>query len=314
MTNSNPQARGWLLTLPAAEYDRQTVERELAPYPYVGQLEEGSETAYRHWQIYIENPSAIRFSTLRRAFPKGHFEQRRGSRQQAYEYCTKAESRVVEEPPLSNRADELDLHERRGQRRDIEQIHTELLAGATPAQVRLNHPAAMRLSRGVDEVAQAVVRKKAQTMREVRVTWVYGEPGVGKTSWLFTQHDPGDLYRVTDYEHPFDEYEGEDVIALDEYAGQIPFSTFLNLADRYPQRLPARYRDRWALHTSLVIISNDPPWFIHPCEALRPAHIGALRRRVHVVAEMLPGGRLITLDDTTLNDHWGRLPVHLQAA
>jgi len=83
------RSRSWMLTLGQDYYDQETVERELANYTYAGQLEKGDKTndvtqkQFVHWQIYIENPNPIKFDTLRNKFPKGHYETRWGTKQQA---------------------------------------------------------------------------------------------------------------------------------------------------------------------------------------------------------------------------------------
>ena len=95
MKEKDPESRGWILTLPFAEYDRAAVEEGLGRYAaYVGQHERGEETGYEHWQIYLEHATPVRFSTLHNLFPKGHFERRQGTRAQAVEYVTKEETRA----------------------------------------------------------------------------------------------------------------------------------------------------------------------------------------------------------------------------
>lgn len=297
------QARGWLLTLSAEHYDRDTVVQNLASYPHVGQLERG-EGGYEHWQVYVENSSPIRFSTLKKCFPQGHFEKRRGTKQQAYEYCTKQESRVSDEPQLSNREDEISLENNQGKRSDLQAIHADLINGATPNEVRLKYSSALRLNVGIEGLAEAVSYERGQREREVTVTWMYGQPGVGKTRWVFDSFPSEEIYRVTNYRNPFDQYQRQAVLVLDEYVGQLPLELFLNVADRYPLKLPARYRDPWALHTTLVVVSNLAPWEVYTPASFGSKQCGAVRRRLHHVAQMRDNG--IVVEDSTeyINEQW----------
>ena len=88
------RCRDWMLTLPEEYYSRDIVEDKLRSYDYIGQLESGKESGYRHFQIYVENKNAIKFETLRSKFPRGHYEPRRESKSQCLKYCTKSDTRV----------------------------------------------------------------------------------------------------------------------------------------------------------------------------------------------------------------------------
>ena len=62
--------------------------------------------------------------------------------------------------------------------------------------------------------------------------------------------------RITDYDHPFEKYAGEDVIVFDEFRSQLRISDMLNYLDGYPIMLPCRYANRQACYTKVYLISN----------------------------------------------------------
>ena len=64
------------------------------------------------------------------------------------------------------------------------------------------------------------------------------------------------VFRVTDYHHPFDTYEGQDVIVFEEFNSSITIQDMLNYLDGYPVKLPARYTDKVASFTKVYITSN----------------------------------------------------------
>lgn len=66
------------------------------------------------------------------------------------------------------------------------------------------------------------------------------------------------VYKVTNYEHPFDRYNGEPVLLLDEFRSSLPFGDMLQYLDIYPCRLPARYADKIACYDKVFIVSNIP--------------------------------------------------------
>ena len=299
--SSSWQSRSWLLTVPADSVSRDELYSQLEGYSgVVGQLERGtSGTDYLHWQLYLENRTPIRFTTLKRKLPKAHLEIRRGSRLQAYEYVTKADTRVNDE---RFEIGEIDLDDESGYRSDLEEIRSAVLDdGLSFDQVLLNFPAAMRNPRGIQELVNARDRQRLESqVRELSVSWVYGDPGVGKTSGVIARYDYGEMFRVTDYANPFDSYRGQPVLVLDEFRGQFRLPLFLNLADRYPMELPARYSNKIAAFETLVIVSNWSPLelfneFYAP--SLESGAVSASReaflRRIHSSEQVLSGGKFV---------------------
>lgn len=64
---------------------------------------------------------------------------------------------------------------------------------------------------------------------------------------------------MTDYKHPFDTYDGQDVIIFEEFRGGLKHGDMLNYLDGYPLLLPCRYFNRQACYTKVFIITNIPP-------------------------------------------------------
>lgn len=281
------QSRSWVLTIPAETHDRAAVVAALEPYTYVGQLERG-ESGYLHWQVLIENASPVRFATLKARLPAAHIEPRQGTVAQAVAYVTKENTRVADEAPLAQ--GDIRISDEKGRRHDVERVRAAILEeGRSVDDVLLNLPEAARMPRYVSELASARDRQAAHgAERDVAVTYLYGEPGVGKTRWVYDEHT--DVCRVTNYSHPFDAYDGQNVLVFDEFAAQIDIQTMNNLLDRYPLDLPARYRDRPARYTEAVIVSNLAPWDLYVWE---PAVIRkAFARRLGRVLLMEAGGHV----------------------
>lgn len=296
------QSRSWILTISADKHSREEVEEELSPYTYVGQLEEGESSGYRHFQLLIENETPIRFSTLKRKLPAAHIEPRRGTVTEAVAYCTKKDTRVPGEPPLQN--GDISLRDEKGKRSDLERIRTAILEeGRSVDDVILTMPEAARVTKYVKDLAAARDRADARGReRDVEVIYLYGDPGVGKTRWLYDHFD--DVARLTDYRN-FDAYNGEKVLALDEYAGQLDLRLLNGVLDRYPIDLPARFFDRVARHEVCVLISNVPPWDLYVWE--KPVSRRAFARRLDRVLMMTTGGHVQELDLDSVRSRFGML-------
>lgn len=249
--------RSWILTIKCDDIPLDELKEKLKNYVYVGQKERGEKTGYEHYQIYIENPSQIRFETLKNKFPSGHFEIRRGTRRQAYEYCTKEETRIGE--IFGN--GEIDLENEQGKRKDIEILYNMImLENKTPSQIILEYPSAGRYLNYIDRLYNeklfTIYRSKLRLELKENVYYVWGDPGTNKTRYVYEKHGYENVYRVTDYKHPFDEYRGESVMVFDEFHSQLKIEQMLNLLDIYPYKLPCRYANKIACYTTVYIISN----------------------------------------------------------
>ena len=70
------------------------------------------------------------------------------------------------------------------------------------------------------------------------------------------QYGYSNVFRVTDYEHPFDGYKGQDVIVFEEFRSSLRIGDMLNYLDGYPVELRCRYSNKQACFTKVYIISN----------------------------------------------------------
>ncbi|MDN8635115.1 hypothetical protein [Corynebacterium kefirresidentii] len=259
---------------------RKEIEEALESYSYIGQLEEGSEDGYRHWQLLIDGGnSPIRFSTLKRRLPTAHLEPRSGPIQQAINYVTKKETRIIDEPRLEHGT--IRHRDETGRRKDVEVVREAVLEkGLSADEVFLQVPESNRMTAMVEKLVAARNRSRHTKPRQMEVIWLYGPPGTGKTS-LAIEMGGTSYYRVTDYQHPFDAYSGEETLILDEFDGGMRLSTLLNVLDIWPTMLPARYADRVAAYNKVVLVSNEAPWSFYSWASVSRRQ--ALARRINTI-------------------------------
>lgn len=279
--------RSWMLTVPAtggSGISRSELLRRLEVYPKIcGQLEKG-DSGYLHWQLLLESDNPIRFSTLKKRFPTAHIEPTR-SREAAYKYVTKVESRVPGELPIRKGTFVLP---RPGKRTDVEHLWSSVRNGTNVDELLLQEPAALRFEKGLRAVELARDKQRFGQLRTVTTEVHFGKTGAGKTFSLYADRAPSDVCRVTTYgTGRYDGYSAHPVLALDEFTGGIPIGELLCLADVYPMSLPARYQDKPACYGTLLLLSNIPPWHWYPEEPLEVRL--ALCRRLNVVVEHLTG-------------------------
>lgn len=129
----------------------------------VYQLERGNNGT-RHWQGYAEFSTPMRLEALKRWLPTAHFEGRRGTKQQARDYCMKEDTRI--EGPWehgdNNWAEQ-------GKRNDIIDMRDAIAAGATREEINEQHTlASARAMRLRDELLNDA--KKARQLKVDIVT------------------------------------------------------------------------------------------------------------------------------------------------
>jgi len=113
----------------------------------VWQIERG-ESGTRHVQGYAELASKKTLSALKAWLPTAHFERRRGTAEQARDYCMKEDSR--EEGPFEHG---VYVPSQQGQRNDLEQVRDAIMSGASKRQIYLEYPGvAARHPRYIDTV------------------------------------------------------------------------------------------------------------------------------------------------------------------
>lgn len=132
----------------------------------------------------------------------------------------------------------------------------------------------------------------AACWRDLQVTYIFGATGTGKTRSVMDKYGYLNCYRVTDYKHPFDTYDGQDVLIFEEFRGGLKHGDMLNYLDGYPLLLPCRYFNRQACYTKVFIITNIPPDEQYSNVDLESRK--AFWRRIHTVQQYDGHGRIST--------------------
>jgi hypothetical protein len=222
----------------------------------------GDDGTY-HTHLYMACSSAVRFSTIKNKFNGGHFEMCRDTSQQNRDYIykeSKEKNKNKGETHIKETREEYGEMpiERQGVRNDLADLYDMIKQGVSNIEIIEQCPQYMFNIEKIEKARQMIREEKYKRVRrEIHTTYVYGETGVGKTRDLMDKYE-GDIYRVTDYEHPFDGYAGEDVLVFEEFRSNIKIGDMLNYLDRYALKLPARYFQRVACYTKVYIVTNIP--------------------------------------------------------
>lgn len=222
------------------------------------------DTGTPHMHMVLEDPAKSRFTALQKMFPSIHIERTRGNKEQAEDYINKrgrfAEKSHTVVIPARYRGQ---IKASRGARNDLAIIEELIEQGKTPNEI-MTMSIAYRNKETIIRKAYFAKRvKETPLKRDVTVYWHVGESGSGKSYThvqLIEKHTQENVYLMTDYSvGGFDMYQGEPILFMDEFKGNMKFQDLLNYLDGYKIQIHCRYANAQALWTEVHITSIFPP-------------------------------------------------------
>lgn len=262
------QSRKWLITInnPIEKgYSHEFLTTQLFKFKscvYWCMSDEIGENNTYHTHIYIQCSSGVRFSTIKKRFDGGHFDMAHGTGQQNRDYVFKEgkwKGTDKEETNLKETHEEwgeIPL-ERQGARNDLSDLYDMIKSGMTTYDILEEAPQYIMQFDKIDKVRQTVLESKYRdTWRDIHTEYLWGLTGAGKTRSVMEKYGYSNVYRVTDYQHPFDAYKGQDVVIFEEFRSSLYLDDMLKYLDGYPVEFPARYNNKQACFTKVYIISN----------------------------------------------------------
>lgn len=282
LTFNNPKEHG---------DSHESIKKRLSSWSninYYCLCDERGSTFHTHLYIVFQNP--VRFTSIKKTFPTAHIEEAKGSARENRDYIKKEGRWENSEKETTNLKETFEewgtLPEGQGHRSDLAELYqmvkdgytnTEILEHNSDYILHLNHIDRARL-----EILMEKYRKERRL--DLEVIYVYGKTGAGKTRSILDLHGDANVYRVTDYSHPFDNYRCEDVLVLEEYRSDFTIGNILNYLDIYPCTLPARYNNRVAAYHYVYILSNYRLEDQYPMiQKEQPETWKAFLRRIHKV-------------------------------
>lgn len=229
---------------------------------YFCMADEVGEQGTPHIHIYVNFTSRVRFSTLKKHFPTAHIETAFGNVQANIDYIKKQgkwEDTDKAETRIEGTFEEWGkVPVQKGKLMDMEELYQMIESGYTNAEIlSVNNDYILNIDK-LDKVRTMLLTEKFKNTRryDLKVIYISGATGTGKTRGVLDEHGDGNVYRVSDYKHIFDSYNYQPIIAFDEYRSQIPLSDMLNYCDIYPIDLPSRYANKYACYNLVYLISN----------------------------------------------------------
>lgn len=273
----------------------------------------GKEQTY-HTHIYAVFRSPVRFSTLKNRFPKAHIEKAAGTHADNIDYVKKTgkwQNTDKGATSLPNTLEEWGTRpcDANGTDPLMVELLTYIEEGLTNYEILKHNAEFIKYFDKIDRIRLALNTEKYKSVwRELKVEYIFGKTGLGKSRYVMDKHGYTNVFRVTDYIHPWDTYQGQDVVVFEEFNSSFTIQKMLNYLDGYPLKLEARYSDKQACYTTVYIISNLKLEEQYPNVRDEQREVWlAFTRRIKGVTWYKDNDTVISYE--SVNDYFSRDPV-----
>lgn len=252
----------------------------------VYQQEKCPTTNKLHYQGYCELLKKKNIVGIKRLLGSDsvHIERRRGTAAGAIKYCKKEETRYM--PPQ-----EFGKPKVQGKRSDLDEIKTQIKAGATFDKIawQCTNYQSLQMAR-----ALCALREPSHEFKPKKVYWIYGPTGKGKTRLAYHICKEGQTWHA-DSKRWFCGYYGQKYALIDELrAKNWPYDLMLKLLDGYQRKLDVKNSKTIWSPEVVVITCPLPPERIYAGQLAYQGSIDQLLRRIT---------NLINIEDFNIDDH-----------
>lgn len=258
----------WMFTINNPTNSDIPVPHELVK-ACVWQKERGADGT-EHFQGYIELEQRLRMANVKSKISyllRSHLELRRGSRQQARDYCVKEDTRIEGPWAFGDICLTGELHTNQGHRSDLDEMASLIRLGTKVEDMPEEFDRQLiRYSKGLKYLETIVSKKSVPTWRQVTVIALWGPTGTGKTRKAIEL--AGDDYfmlcKSNNKQLWFDGYVGQKTLVMDEFrASWCPFEVLLRILDGHPYFPEQKGGHVCAAWTKVIMTSNINPecWY-----------------------------------------------------
>lgn len=257
LTINNPKEKGW-----THEHILKVLRENFKTLIYVCMADEMGSCYHTH--IFVVFASRVRFSMVKRYFEEAHIEKCKSNVSTNIQYVQKSgrwqNDESEQEKKIEGTFEEYGTRppDSKGKRSDMSELYQMVMDNLTDAEILAQNQDYIVQLPLISRVRTTILTEKYKdTVRlDLKVIYVSGATGTGKTRGILERHGYSNVYRVTDYIHPFDSYNCQPVIAFEEFRSSMRISEMLLYCDIYPIELPARYSNKYACYNTVYLVSN----------------------------------------------------------
>lgn len=289
----NKRSKKYLLTINNPKQPlKETVDllMKLSPDYVCASAETGSEGT-PHYHIYLHrSTSAMNFDRVKSICPTAHIDYCHGTSPENRDYVFKiGKHEGTEKEHTNDKTSHIEIgtcpDEQPGKRNDFSRSMEMIQDGYRNLEILDEIPNMLDKMAWLDKYRQEWLMETVgkRNRDDLQVIYVCGKTGTGKTSSVYKKHGYDDVYRVNcDHRNPFDNYQGQDVLLLDEFNSSIKIQDLLQMLDKYPYQFDSRYTNKWLCATTIYIVSNKHIYEQYPnIQKENPEIWKAFIRRIH---------------------------------
>ncbi len=301
LTINNPIDKGY-------NHNKINEIMSLFKYEYYCLCDEVGENGTPHTHIYFYCTNAVYFDTVKKRFPEAHIDSAKGSSQENRDYIRKEGKYLTSDKKETNNIETFEEYgtmplDAVDKNKSISaDVYEMIKDGCSDTDILERYPSCYIKLKQIETTRQTILSERfADEFRHIEVSYIFGETGTGKTRYVMDKYGYRNVYKITDYAHPFDRYKGEDIMLFDEFRSSLTIKDMLQYLDGYPCSLPARYENKTACFTKVFIISNISLSQQYPnIQTEEPETWNALIRRINYITEFRRNSsKLPFSEDTT---------------
>lgn len=225
------------------------------------EIGEKEHTYHTHLFIYLKN--GVTFERIKKLFPTANIQEALGTPKQCRDYILKegehSDKADTTVPHTFEEINELPLETKEKNNCMWQDIQEMVKNGCSDMDIYEIYPNAPLHAKAIQSLRKAYLKQNSKGKRvKKKVFYYFGDTETGKTRSILDTYGDENVYIVTDYAHPFDNYNGEKIILFDEFHSSIDIKLMLRYIDIYNCELPARYENSYANYDTIFIVSNIP--------------------------------------------------------
>lgn len=279
INTKDKKSRKWVFTLNNYTEEEFTKIKEFGEknckYFIVGK--EIGESGTPHLQGYMRFANARSFASMKKTIPKAHIEIAFGTDIENQKYCSK-----------DNNFEERGSLSQQGERKDLNDIKNKILKGEMLASdILTEDPKFYHMYGRTLEKLEDVKNNKIIRTNKTKCIWIWGPTGTGKSQFAtnkFLKYGPENTYIWKNDNGWWDSYNGQELVIMDDFRGEIKYNELLTLADNTPfaqvrrrNRPPANFTSK-----KIIITCSNPPEFVYKRQNEKRDSIDQLLRRIDI--------------------------------
>lgn len=244
-------------------------------------LETCPTTGRQHHQGFIQTYGQSRFAKIKKMLGDSvHIETMRGTVLDNELYCEKEGRLTI-----------MGQFTKQGKRTDIEGVKKLLQDGASMAEVMEKAPQIyLKYHAGLDKMKAMYDTANRSGIRDVVTTILVGKTGTGKTYSVLSKYPDAFIVDSSAPDaFPFNGYDGESVILIDDFNGWLKYTYLLRVLDKYKLSLNIKGGRTMAMWSKVFITTNVRPVYWYP----KTHDTKNLQRRISSVIEVVSDNGLL---------------------